>query len=177
LAEADQCTHLITNELKGIEAAAQESVILKEQRQKLQFEKELTEQRVCQEQELILEKRKLDLEYHERLKEVQQSSTLHETGFVKMPKLVITKFDGTPQDWVRFWGQFHAQIDKSNVDPVTKFSYLKELVEIKVRKLIDGVPFTDEGYERAKRLLEKKFGDSSEVVGAYVRNILELPPI
>ncbi len=177
LAEADQCTRLITNELKGIEAAAQESVILKEQQQKLQFEKELTEQRLRQEQESVEEKRKLDLEYHEKLKEAQQSSTPHETGFVKMPKLVITKFDGTPQDWVRFWGQFHAQIDKSNVDPVTKFSYLKELVEIKVRKLIDGLPFTDEGYEKAKSLLEKKYGDSSEVVGAYVRSILELPTI
>ena len=75
LAEADQCTRLITNELKGIEAAAQESVILKEQQQKLQFEKELTEQRLRQEQESVEEKRKLDLEYHEKLKEVQQSST------------------------------------------------------------------------------------------------------
>ena len=176
-AEADQCTRLITNELKDIEAAAHESAIVKEQQQKLQFEKELTEQRLRQEQESVEEKRKLDLEHQEKLKEVQQSSTPHKTGFVKMPKLVITKFDGTPQDWVRFWGQFHSQIDKSNVDPVTKFSYLKELVKIKVRKLIDGLPFTDEGYEKAKSLLEKKYGDSSEVVGAYVRSILELPTI
>ncbi|CAB4034757.1 Tumor necrosis factor receptor superfamily member 19 [Paramuricea clavata] len=69
LAEADQCIRLITNELKDIEAAAQESVILKEQQQKLQFEKELTEQRLRQEQESVEEKRKLDLEHHEKLKE------------------------------------------------------------------------------------------------------------
>ena len=55
-----------------------------------------------------------------------------------MPKLVISKFNGTPQDWVRFWGQFEAQIDKSEAPAVTKFSYLMELVEVKVRKLIDG---------------------------------------
>ncbi|CAB4022271.1 Hypothetical predicted protein [Paramuricea clavata] len=59
LAEADQCTRLITNVLKDIEAAAQESVILKEQQQKLQFEKELTEQRLRQEQESEEAKRKL----------------------------------------------------------------------------------------------------------------------
>ncbi|CAB3994932.1 Hypothetical predicted protein [Paramuricea clavata] len=74
LPEADQCTCLITNE-----EAAQESVMLKEQQQKLQFEKELTEQQLRQEQESVEEKRKLDLDHHERLKEAQQSSTPHET--------------------------------------------------------------------------------------------------
>ena len=48
---------------------------------------------------------------------------------------------------------------------------------MKVRKLIDGLPFTEEGYLKAKALLEKRYGQTSEVVGAYVRNILELPTI
>jgi hypothetical protein len=99
------------------------------------------------------------------MKDVQQASSTHVSA--KMPKLVITKFNGTPKDWIRFWGQFRAQ---SSVDPVTKFSYLKELVEMKVRKSIDGLPFTKEGYERAKDILEKKYGE--EVVNAYVKGIL-----
>lgn len=87
------------------------------------------------------------------------------------------EFDGPPQDWIRFWGQFEAQIEKSSVDAVTKFSHLKELVEVKVRKLVDGLPFTEEGYNKAKGLLAKRYGQTSEVVGAYVRSILELPSI
>ena len=94
-----------------------------------------------------------------------------------MPKLNITKFNGTPQDWLRFWGQFETQIDKSTVLALTKFSYLKELVEPKVRNLIDGLPFTEEGYIKAKELLVKRYGNTSDVVGAYVRNILELPTV
>ena len=94
-----------------------------------------------------------------------------------MPKLVISKFEGTPQDWVRFSGQFSSQIDSTSEPATTKFSYLKELVDVKVRKLIDGLPFTEEGYLKAKALLEKRYGQTSEVVGAYVRNILELPTI
>ena len=94
-----------------------------------------------------------------------------------MPKLVISKFQGTPQDWVRFWGQFEAQIHNAETSPVTKFSYLKELVDLKVRKLIDGLPFTDAGYEKAVSLLKKRFGRTDEVVNAYVKNILELPHI
>ena len=94
-----------------------------------------------------------------------------------MPKLIITKFNGTPQDSLRFWGQFETQIDKSTVLALTKFSYLKELVEPKVRNLIDGLPFTEEGYIKAKELLVKRYGNTSDVVGAYVRNILELPTV
>ena len=32
---------------------------------------------------------------------------------VKLPKLVITKFDGSLTDWNRFWGQFSESIEKS----------------------------------------------------------------
>ena len=31
---------------------------------------------------------------------------------VKLPKLMITKFKGTPLDWFRFWNQFESKIDK-----------------------------------------------------------------
>ena len=73
-----------------------------------------------------------------------------------MPKLIISNFTGTPQDLVRFLDQFESQIDKSNVDDVTKFSYLKELVDIKVRRLLDGLPFTREWYAKARDVLQKR---------------------
>ena len=69
------------------------------------------------------------------------------------------------------------KIDSAKEPAITKFSYLKELVDIKVRKLVDGLPFTEDGYHKAKSLLKKRYGQTSEVVGAYVRNILELPTI
>ena len=47
----------------------------------------------------------------------------------------------------------------------------------KVRSTIDGLPFTTEGYERAKNILKTKYGDDSEIVNAYVQNIMYLPVI
>ena len=41
----------------------------------------------------------------------------------KLPKLVITQFKGTPADWMRFWGQFTAEIDAADISQITKFSY------------------------------------------------------
>ena len=43
--------------------------------------------------------------------------------------------------------------------------------------LIDGLPFTEEGYDKAKTLLEKRFARTSDVVGVYMRNILQLPTV
>ena len=78
---------------------------------------------------------------------------------------------------MHFWGQFETQIDKLSAPAVTKFSYLKELLVLKVRNLIDGLPFTPEGYQKAKDLLARQYGKTNEVVGTCVQNILELPTI
>ena len=69
----------------------------------------------------------------------------------KLPKLDVTPFNGTHADWLRFWNQFGAEIDSTQIPTVTKFPYLKELVEKKVCMSIDGLPFNSEGYERVKK--------------------------
>ena len=93
----------------------------------------------------------------------------------KLPKLVIIKFSGELTDWPRFWNQFEAEIDRTEVAAVTKFSYLKELVDPKVKTTIDGLPFTTEGYQRAKNILKSKYGQMSDIVNASVQNIMALP--
>ena len=77
---------------------------------------------------------------------------------VKLPKLVTTKFQGTPLDWQRFCSQFETEIDKAEITQVVS----------KVRMSIDGLPFTSEGYERAKNILKTKYGKPSEVSNAHV---------
>ena len=47
---------------------------------------------------------------------------------VRLPKLFITKFNRTQLDWFRFWNQFESYIDKSELSPMSKRSYFKELV-------------------------------------------------
>ena len=96
-------------------------------------------------------------------------------GEAKLPKLVITKFNGTFADWPRFWGQYSETIDKSNVPPVTKFAYLRDLLDAKVRKSVEALPHSAEGYNRAVSILKDRFGKESEIVKAYVKEILELP--
>ncbi len=95
----------------------------------------------------------------------------------KLPKLVITKFNGTFTDWNRFWGQFTESIDKSSLPAITKFSYLRELLDDKVKKAVLGLPYTSEGYNRTVAILKEQYGKEREIVKAYVKEILELPPV
>lgn len=93
-------------------------------------------------EELAFEQKKLDLQQAQK----KPTETARATSdVVKMPKLVITKFDGTPQDWMHFWGQFETQIDKLSAPTVTKISYLKELLVLKVRNLIGDTQRLSEG--------------------------------
>ena len=45
-----------------------------------------------------------------------------------MLKLIISRFEGTVLDWFHFWNQYESEIDKQDISPITKFSYLKELL-------------------------------------------------
>ena len=80
----------------------------------------------------------------EKLSGVSPASSGREVK-VKLPKLEITKFNGTHLDWTRFWNQFSVEIDSSRLASVTKLSYLKDFLESKVRSIIDGLPSTSEG--------------------------------
>ena len=51
------------------------------------------------------------------------------------------------------------------------------MVDPKIRKEIDGLPFLCEGYERAKHILKRKCRKPSEVGNAYLENIMSLPII
>ena len=58
-----------------------------------------------------------------------------------------------------------------------KFSYWKELLLSKVRANIGGLPFTTEGYERAKKILKSTYSKSSEIRNVYVQKVTALPVI
>ena len=120
-------------------------------------------------------KKKEEREKEEKKKEC---SLLSDRKFskTKLPKLVITKFDGTQFDWFRVWNQFESQIDNCDLPQVSNFFSLKESVIPKVRVLIDSLSFTSEDYTRAKNIPLTKYGKPSEVANAHVQNAHVTPP-
>ena len=51
------------------------------------------------------------------------------------------------------------------------------MLKPKVRVLVDGLPFTTEGYERAKNIHKTKYGKDSEVANAHIQSLISLPTI
>ena len=155
-------------QIKLSERREEEQELLSSKQRQFEVESELEKARYEQK-----------FQYERRLEELKSTSPSNEqeSTKVKLPKLIISKFQGTHLDWYRFWNQFEAEIDRVKIDSVTKFSYLKELLMPKVRAYIEGLPFTTEGYERAKQILKSTYGKSSEIINAYVQNVTALPVI
>ena len=92
--------------------------------------------------------------------------------------LVLTKFDGSYMKWPKFWGKFSEATDKSSVAPLLEFNHLLELLESQPKRCIEALPFTpEEGYNRAKAILQDKYGKESEIIKCYVKDILDLPNV
>ena len=91
--------------------------------------------------------------------------------------LSITPFNGNVEDWLPFWGKFTSEIDSTNLNCLTKFRYLKELLVDSVRTDIDGLPFNKDCYANAKAILEAEYGQTTEIVNENVKNIMGLPNI
>ena len=170
--EADTCVRQLADKIEQIDRHLRHEAALFEHKRAIALEKE----KIQQQQETVEQADAEELAFKKKKLELQQDQKSTETTgatseVVEMPKLVITKFDGTPQDWMRFWGQFETQIDKSSIPDLTKFSYLKELLVTKVRNLIDGLPFTADAYQRVKDLLanQRSCGNvcSVHIVVAY----------
>ena len=108
-----------------------------------------------------------------------RGETVREEKFnkVKLPKLIIAKFEVTPIDCFRFWIQHETEIYRSELHPVSKFNYLKDLLSPKVRLLIDTLPFTSKGYSMAIAILKAKVGKPNEVSATHIQCTTSLPVI
>ena len=94
-----------------------------------------------------------------------------------LPKIEIQRFEGSNLDWPRFWGQFTETIDKAEIAPINKFTCLCGLLGPKVKTAVEALPFTAEGYNRAKSILLSNYGKESEITKAFVKEIMALPVI
>ena len=108
---------------------------------------------------------------------MSKSTTTPIEKTAKLPKLVISKFERSYMGWPLFGGKFMEAIDKPSVALISKFSYLSELLDSKVKRCVEALPFTAEGYNRAKAITKDRYGKESEIVKCYVKKTIDLPHI
>lgn len=75
-----------------------------------------------------------------------------------LPNLKLPKFSGQVTKWPSFWDQFQAAVGSTNMEAISKFTYLKNLLLGEAARCIGGLSLTAAHYHLASELLEKRYG-------------------
>lgn len=111
----------------------------------------------------------------QRRKDGLSSTKTRKCCKAKLPKLVLTKFNGTRLDWFRLWNRLQAEIDSNvTISNIMKFLHLKELAVLSVHASIEGIQFKIDGYQKAKSILQTKYDKTSEIATPQVQHNMQL---
>ena len=105
-------------------------------------------------------------------------SKMEENAQAKLPKIKLKQFNGDPMTFQSFWDCFESAVHKkSSLDEVTKFNYLKGLLEGKAQQALEGLTLSAENYHHAIELLTKRFGDPQVIITAHMDALLAIVPV
>ena len=127
------------------------------------------------------ERQKREQAYYEKISTIRKEGNVGgfegSTPQVKLQKLHMSPFTGDIIDFARFWPQFITEIDQSNINDISKFNYLIELLKGKPKNDVLGLPHNADGYEEAKRILQAGYGKDTVVFKQLVIQLQEMPVI
>ena len=97
---------------------------------------------------------------------------------LQMPKTEMITFDGDPTRFWTFMRAFENNVGKYNVDEHAKLARLLQYCRGKAHKLVETCTAMEYGgYQRAKDLLRKRFGDKYAISAAWLNRITSGPKI
>ena len=107
-------------------------------------------------------------------KDVASKGGANGKNCVKLPKLEIKCFSGDPKEFPTFFDQFSTSIDASNIAEVSKFAYLKSLINGEAARAIGGLAVTAENYENAKKILTERFGRKNVIINSIMEDFVKM---
>nr|XP_047144811.1 uncharacterized protein LOC100214846 [Hydra vulgaris] len=95
----------------------------------------------------------------------------------KLPKLTLPKYSGDPMTFQSFWDSFDSAIHSNQVlNDISKFNYLKSLLEGNASLSTQGLAITGENYRTAIKILKERFGDEQVIISAHMDALLNIQP-
>lgn len=82
------------------------------------------------------------------------------SGF-KRPKIQLPEFDGKPEEFSRFFKNFEEIMDRENCFNFARLSCLVQQLKGSAKTLIEKSPEADMDYDKAKKLLEEAFNNTT----------------
>ena len=97
---------------------------------------------------------------------------------VSLPKIQIKNFCGDPTEWQSFEQSFDEAVHKNkHISNVEKMNYLFSLLEGEAFQCVKGLNLSNENYQNARDLLNKRFGDKQSLISAHMDRLLNLETV
>ena len=94
---------------------------------------------------------------------------------VKLPRFEIKKFAGERTEWQSFKQSFEEAIDKqTTLSSIEKMNYLLCYLSDEALNCVKGLQLSNENYETAKDMLDKRFGNKQLVINSHVKKLMHL---
>ena len=105
----------------------------------------------------------------------QRSTSNHRRQGVRLPKISLPRFHGDITKFQHFWQSFCCAVDESeDLSNVLKLNYLVNSLEGQAYKALEGLEICEENYEKAKTLLQERFGKKQSIISAQMHALLKL---
>jgi hypothetical protein len=95
---------------------------------------------------------------------------------VRLPQLSISKFSGNLQDWVTFKDTFLSLVgDSVTIPNIQKFHYLLSAISGDVKRVIQHIPVSEQGFRVAWEILVERYENESLIKNTHIDSIMKLP--
>ena len=96
-----------------------------------------------------------------------------------LPRRQVPIFDGNPLSYCTFMRAFETVIESNESDSGGRLYYLEQHTSGRTREIVRSCMYLnpEEGYSKAKKLLEARFGQKQNIAMAYVDQLTNGPYI
>ncbi|XP_015121004.1 uncharacterized protein LOC107043856 [Diachasma alloeum] len=99
-------------------------------------------------------------------------------SLIRLPELDIAKFDGSYESYHPFWDSYNCNIgQRTDLSKVQKLQYLRSLLTGRAAKAIESLSNTEENYDTALDIIQKKFDRTRKIICRHWELLHEYPAL
>ncbi|XP_037515507.1 uncharacterized protein LOC119391933 [Rhipicephalus sanguineus] len=96
---------------------------------------------------------------------------------IRLPRLELLKYKGTPRNWPPFWEQFQTVVHKNPaLTDVDKFAYLQSSLTGPAAAAIAGLSASSRRHQDARAILTARFAKEDIIVKDHVEHLIDSQP-
>ena len=77
-------------------------------------------------------------------------------------------------EWQTFWDQFSATVDSTDLPVVSKFTYVRSLLDGEAKQAIEGLSITNGHYKTACSILKERYGRKERIIFTHIQELLNI---